>query len=84
VIENGASETIHFCVAARAGPAAEEKLTKVAWHTEFWLSHIATWAIHSVPINRNGRFRSVCHTSYVGGRQLLVKAQDDATLRRSY
>jgi len=81
--ENRASEAVHFCVTALAGPAAEEKLSKTAWHAEFWLTHIASRAIHSIPVNRNGRFRSVRHRLYLGCGQVMVKAQIDAKVNRS-
>ena len=81
--ENRASETIHFCMAALAGPAAREKLTQTARHTEFWLTHLAARTLYGVHVNGDGRFRSVCHETYVGAEFTWVKAQNIRLMRRS-
>jgi len=59
--ENRASETIHFRIAALAGPAAREKLAKAAWYTEFGLTQIAARTLYGVHVNGDGRLCSVCH-----------------------
>ena len=84
VTKNRASETIHFRMAALAGPSAGEKLARATRYTEFWLTQLAPRTVHDVPINRNGRFGSVFHIPYVGGGMERVKAQDDAVPRCSY
>ena len=84
VMENRASKAIHLRIAPLAGPAAKEKLAKAARHTKFWLAGFAARTLYRVDVNRNGRFRSVCHKRYVGARTLMVKAQDAASAYCSF
>lgn len=84
VTENRPSETVHFRVAPLAGPSAGEKLAQCAGHAEFWLTGIATWAIHGIHIYGNRGFIPFRHKQYVGKRRRVVKARDDAVKRYSY
>jgi hypothetical protein len=75
-----ASETIHFRVTTLAGPPAKEKLAQITRHAEFWLTRIATRAIHSISINRNRGFRAGFHIIYLGDDFPMVKVQGDASI----
>lgn len=72
--ENRPSEAVHVCIAPLAGPSAREKLAYAAWHTEFWLTQIATWAIHGIQIQSNCGFVAFRHRQYVGNVPPVVKA----------
>jgi hypothetical protein len=83
VTKNRASETIHFCIAPLTRPSAREKLAQATRHTKFWLSRIATWAIHGVQIYGYRGFVAFRHTQYVGKVGRVVKARDAAVGRGS-
>ena len=84
MIENRASETIHFRMTALAGPSAKEKLLERFGHAEFRLTQIATRAIDGVQIDSNRGFITLCHTLYVAMNERVVKAQSAAALLHSY
>ena len=74
VTENRSSKAVHVRVAPLASPSTREKLAQGAGYTEFWLTQIATWAIHGIQIKSNRGFVAFRHRQYVGNVTPVVKA----------